>query len=413
MGNQLPTRRREKLTRVAPGSVPSEAFRADSMNAIRELGSTGFPDGVEAVGPSAFDGVQLNVGGGLDSDRVTFREPVSTCPRPVVLVNRATGELFNKPCRCWRCQTCGPIRYRHELAHMNTVVRALGLTSFVTLTLDPKVVLGWELMSKEDRRLVSREMVLGAWSKANRRINRLVRSGFPYYTIGEFQKSGSFHLHVLTNVKLSELQWLEIWFECGGGAVIDVQDFSGVDAVTGQDGASRVAAYVGKYLSKGRSDCDGKPLIFCSRGVGLYSNVGRAFERRVNAERLAPSLGRDVAAKARLYLEEWNRVYGENPVPDTLSEPVSSVPEPVKSEYEVVSGGRRPGESELDPGGRLSDPVERLRLAARIGLLTDLSARSVVVRIRRPSGWVRYARSFDGSEWLRSDIPPPDWSGDR
>ena len=197
------------------------------------------------------------------------------CPRPVPFralrldgsgqYRRDPSADFDRPCGCWRCPACGPVKQRRHVAHFVDVFANLRGLHFVTLTLDPKTGLSERL---------SRKYLQHCWSKWRKRLARLCDkrgTAFRFVRVIEYQDNGQAHAHViLTAEGVSASEMSAAWFECGGGVVCDVQPFYGSD----RDEVARRVGYGIKYALKDAQAPKapkGRHYVETSEGIGYGS----------------------------------------------------------------------------------------------------------------------------------------------
>ena len=133
-------------------------------------------------------------------------------------------------CKKWTCPYCGP-RKANRLRHA-IIEKAMdkNMSRFLTLTLDPSTC------RPED----SIPYIRGCWNKFRTYLKRKHGSSISFIAILELQKSGHAHLHILVDRYIKQ-SWISAeWQAVGGGKIVYIKH---VDI-------HRVAAYLGKYLTK-------------------------------------------------------------------------------------------------------------------------------------------------------------------
>ena len=239
------------------------------------------------------------------------------CPNPVTLeawtVSTRTGEYFRsgtndvlKPCGCWSCPACGPLRQRRHVAHFVETFAPLSGVLFVTLTLDPKTGL---------EEAVSRKYVQHVWSKWRKRLRRLCLkrgSTLRFMRVIEYQHNGQAHVHaILTAERLTADEIAAAWFASGGGVVCDVQELEG-----DRGELARRVGYVVKYALKDAMSPDaprGRHYVETSEGIGYGSAAAIAQRQAYVAEK-----GGESEADAVLGPDEvrvWETTVARTPPP--------------------------------------------------------------------------------------------------
>ena len=197
------------------------------------------------------------------------------CPRPVKFkglrldgsgqYRRDPSADFEKPCGCWRCPACGPVKQRRHVAHFVDVFASRAGLHFVTLTLDPKTGLTERL---------SRKYLQHCWSKWRKRLaRRCAKRGasLDFFRTIEYQDNGQAHAHVILSAEgITAGEMASAWFECGGGVVCDVQPFDARD----RDEVARRVGYAVKYALKDAQAPKapkGRHFVETSEGIGYGS----------------------------------------------------------------------------------------------------------------------------------------------
>lgn len=212
------------------------------------------------------------------------REPVpsegyDSCPSPVVFerVDTHTGEVdwCEIPCQRKTCPYCRErLRARH-VAHFIETFKELPHLRFVTLTLDPKAFPdGVEIDPKDFED--TRKYLLHIWERRYvKRVKRASDVEVKYVASIERQQSGVAHLHAVISSTLSEDELRHHWFQSGGGVVMEARPIFG-----NEDRLARRIGYVMKYCFKAAQEAtDGRNTIFCSNGVGYYSEAAKEKRR--------------------------------------------------------------------------------------------------------------------------------------
>lgn len=156
-------------------------------------------------------------------------------------------------CKCWGCPYCGP-RKAGRCKH--AIIRAaqeLGLTRFVTLTLDPKKLNGAEPVA----------YLRDTFNKFRTYLRRRYGVAPKFIAILEFQKNGNPHLHLLID-RYIEQSWMSAaWSAVGGGPHVDIR----------RPDVHRISRYLSKYLTKElllSNNCPKKTRrITVARGISL------------------------------------------------------------------------------------------------------------------------------------------------
>lgn len=133
-------------------------------------------------------------------------------------------------CKRWNCPRCGPRRAR-QLRH--AIIRnatAIGLTRFLTLTLDPRSCTADQSVT----------YIRSCWAKFRTYLTRKEGEAITFISILEFQKNGYAHLHALVDRRIP-FDWIQdAWQSVGGGKFVNIT----------QADIHRIAAYLSKYLTK-------------------------------------------------------------------------------------------------------------------------------------------------------------------
>lgn len=148
--------------------------------------------------------------------------------------NVKTCVLTQPACKMWNCPTCAAKNARRWIAKViNGVNKLGGGWSFLTLT-----------SHKRRRKAKSVNCLREGWKKFyNRILAYLGKSAqdFWYCKVWEQHKDGTFHLHVLCNVLISERWAKDNAAECGMGNQSDWHSI---------ENAGQVAGYMAKYTLK-------------------------------------------------------------------------------------------------------------------------------------------------------------------
>ena len=191
-----------------------------------------------------------------------------------------TQHFLRVNCNCWSCKRCGPRRAGHYKHVIRQQAEAHDLRRFLTLTLDPKVLIGKPedhaifLAHLAEGRLCRCEIcerVQGAsvahirecWNKLRKYIARGLGKMPEFIAVVEFQKktTGLAHMHVLIGSYISQ-EWIKhSWMAVGGGSHVDIRP---VDI-------HRVSRYLSKYLTKEllMSAPKRSRRVTCSRSIKL------------------------------------------------------------------------------------------------------------------------------------------------
>ena len=133
-------------------------------------------------------------------------------------------------CKRWTCPRCGPRRVRQLRHAIIQNATSIGLTRFLTLTLDPRKC------SPDQSPVYIRK----CWAKFRTYLTRKEGQSITFIAVLEFQKSGYAHLHVLVDRHLS-FSWIQqAWMALGGGKFVNIK----------QTEVHKIAAYLSKYLTK-------------------------------------------------------------------------------------------------------------------------------------------------------------------
>jgi hypothetical protein len=199
------------------------------------------------------------------------------CPNPVVVERTAkesepnAGEVEYIEIECNRkwCPYCGPKLRRRYVAHFTEQFREFTSLKFVTLTLDPKAF-GEETQIDKNDFAETRKYLLHIWErKFVKRVKRRSDGEITYVASVERHQSGQAHMHVVMSCTLTEDELREQWFQSGGGVVMDAT------AILSESHAARKVGYVMKYCFQDAMQSDGRNSIFCTEGIGYYSQESK------------------------------------------------------------------------------------------------------------------------------------------
>lgn len=133
-------------------------------------------------------------------------------------------------CKRWSCERCGKIRLWQLRKAVIAKASELGLTRFLTLTVDHKDC------SPEESVLYIRN----AWNKFRTYLKRKYGKSITFISFVEPQKSGHAHLHILVDRYIDQ-QWISAnWSAVGGGKIVDIR----------RADIHRISRYISKYLTK-------------------------------------------------------------------------------------------------------------------------------------------------------------------
>lgn len=209
----------------------------------------------------------------------TLLSGAAECPHAISWreewVEIATGEMqdvghgWKGPCDRWTCEVCGPRKLRRQVGHYVRLFASLDAPQFVTLTLDPKTGLDPER---------SRKFLVDRFARWRKRINRRVkqhdcRASLTYVAAVEFQKRTQLaHLHAIIDAPgITAEQIGDQWFQCGGGAVCDVQPLGSGDEI-----AQKVGYSLGYALKDAlHSPVKGRRYVLASQGDGFYTEAAQ------------------------------------------------------------------------------------------------------------------------------------------
>ena len=141
--------------------------------------------------------------------------------------------FYRLPCKGWKCSRCGPKKAKHYRHAISRVAEELRLCRFMTLTLDPRMIVGESVNYLNE-----------CWAELRTYLRRKYRVSPQFIRVLEFHKNGKPHLHILID-RYVDIDWLKAaWIAVGGGQERRCQiNIKFVDV-------HRVARYVSKYLSK-------------------------------------------------------------------------------------------------------------------------------------------------------------------
>ena len=167
-------------------------------------------------------------------------------------------------CGCWTCFYCGPRRARRAKRAIRTVAEELGLSRFLTLTLDPSKV---KCSGKE-----SVPYLRECFDKFRRYLRRRFGEAPRYVCIVEFTKNGVPHLHILIDRYIEQAWISSVWERLGGGWRVDIRRVT----------VRNVSRYLAKYLTKDLllSAPKGTRRITTARSIRLFPK----FKSEINWE---------------------------------------------------------------------------------------------------------------------------------
>ncbi len=182
--------------------------------------------GREAPVPSSLDEVQTN----CDRPKGWNRNCGAYTARGALKKQAEKTRYCSIRCKCWGCSRCGPRRAAMYAIRIRKAAQRLGLTTLLTLTLDPSKLNGSE----------STAYITGVF--ADFRVYLRRKLGYPpvFIRVLEYQRNDNAHFHVLLNCNLPQAWVSEAWSALGGGRIVDIRR---VDL-------HRVSHYLSKYLTK-------------------------------------------------------------------------------------------------------------------------------------------------------------------
>jgi hypothetical protein len=138
-------------------------------------------------------------------------------------------------CKQLQCPRCGRKRLSKYRDGVSRAARELGLSRFITLTLDPeKMPLGSEDSG------ASVDYIRQVWRKFRVTFKRRYPQFRSFIAVVELHKSGMAHLHVLVGFYVEQAWISEAWSSVGGGRIVDIR----------YRDIHRITPYITKYLSK-------------------------------------------------------------------------------------------------------------------------------------------------------------------
>lgn len=152
-------------------------------------------------------------------------------------------------CKRWDCPYCGPRRLRFLRKRCEIEAKRLKLNKMMSLTLRPGVIGGYDVIKQH-------------WAKFRARLKkRYPKTDYQFMAFMEPQKRGAAHLHVLHNLWIPQAWISKVWYECGGGKIVDVR----------YRDIHRVSHYLTDYLTKSffMSIRNRSRRVTTSRGVSL------------------------------------------------------------------------------------------------------------------------------------------------
>jgi hypothetical protein len=138
-------------------------------------------------------------------------------------------------CKTWRCPECGPKKTRRVQKAIAQWAAELGLTRFLTLTLNPSAC------TREE----SVKYIRKVWSKFRVYLGRRYGNSITFIAVVELHPGsgpahGYAHLHILVDRFIPQ-RWISAtWERLGGGRVVDIK----------YGDVRRLPGYVAKYLTK-------------------------------------------------------------------------------------------------------------------------------------------------------------------
>lgn len=163
-------------------------------------------------------------------------------------------------CKRYSCPRCGPRKLRQARSRIAEIATELGLTRFVTLTLDPKKLTGVQGAERGEKTAVSIPYLRKTWAKMRVLLGRRYGKKLKFVAVLELHRSGIVHLHVLVGRYIPQ-PWIKAaWQSVGGGEIVFIE----------QVDVHRVSAYLSKYLSKMQALPDGVRRFSHSNGLALW-----------------------------------------------------------------------------------------------------------------------------------------------